>query len=156
MICPCEGKEGAEILVDYCAGTLDPHRAARFDRHIQACGECRRLVEAQRDIWKTLDRWTPEAVPLDFDARLYARIAQEQAAPQWRQWWRRIFRPALPYAVWKPAVSMAAAGAVLAVGLLVHTPDRPRDSTTRMRTEKVDIEQVEQTLDDLDMLTPRS
>ena len=133
MICPTQNRN-AEVLLDYCAGTLEPARAAEFATHIDACGDCRRVVETQRQVWGALDAWTPLEVSPDFDARLYARIAREQAAPQWRRWF------------WKPAVPLALACAVLAVGFLVRTPNE----------DKLDIQQVERTLEDLDMLTPLS
>ena len=154
MICPTATKS-VEILLDYCAGTLESARAAEFAKHIEVCDGCRRVVEAQRGVWGALDGWKPVEVSPEFDARLYARIAQEPAAPQWRRWLREIFRPAVPYPLWKPAVPLAAACAALAVGFLVHTPN-PGDTSKQIRAEKVDIEQVERTLEDLDMLTPLS
>jgi anti-sigma factor RsiW len=154
MICPSATKS-VEILLDYCAGTLDPGRTAEFGKHIHACDSCRRVVEAQRGVWSALDGWTPVQVSSDFDARLYARIARETAAPPWKRWLREIFRPAVPYPLWKPAVPLAAACGALAVAFLVHSPN-PGDTSKPIRTEKVDIEQVERTLEDLDMLTPLS
>ena len=133
MICPTQNKN-AEVLLDYCAGTLEPARTAEFATHIEACGDCRRVVEAQRQVWGALDAWTPLEVPPDFDARLYARIAREKRALPWGRWF------------WKPAVPLALACAVLAVGSLVRTP----------KEDKVDIQRVERTLEDLDMLTPLS
>ncbi|SRR5712691_13209791 len=152
MICPTASKS-VDILLDYCAGTLEPARAAEFAAHIEACDGCRRVVEAQRAMWGALDGWTPVEVSPDFDARLYARIAQEQAAPPWRRWLRAIFRPSVPYPFWRPAVGLAAACAVLAVGFLVRVPN-PGDTSKQIRADNVDIEQVERTLEDLDMLTP--
>jgi len=157
MVCPTKTKKSAEILLDYCARTLTPPQQAEFEKHMQDCADCRLLVEAQRDLWETLERWTPaEACPdvsPDFDARLYARIAQEDAAPWWKQWWRRMSRPSAGYSFWKPAVPLAAACAVLAVGLVLHAP-KPQDSSPQIHNERVDIEQVEKTLEDLDLLTP--
>src|SRR5580704_2245694 len=121
MICPTETAND-EILVDYCAGTLDTDRAAEFARHMQACEACRRVVEAQSEVWGALDSWTPVEVSPDFDARLYARIAQESAAPPWKQWLRGILPPAVPFPLWQPAVPLAAVCAVMAAGLLVHAP----------------------------------
>ena len=155
MICPMNTKGGAEILVDYCAFRLDPARAAEFEKHMEGCPDCRRAVEGQRGVWQTLEHWTPAEISPDFDARVYARIAQEEAAPRWRQWWLRMFHPAVPVPLWKPAVSLAAAGAVLALGLVVGIPNLG-DAGSGMRSEKVDIDQVEKTLEDLDMLTPLS
>jgi anti-sigma-K factor RskA len=155
MICLSKMREGAELLLDYCAGTLESTRRVEIDGHIESCTECRRMVEAQRDIWRTLDQWTPPDVAPDFDRRLYARIAEEQAAPWWSRWTRRLFQPAIPVPVWKPVVSLAAACAVLAVGLMVHTPDAG-DAAKQIRADNVDIEQVANTLDDLELLTPAS
>jgi anti-sigma factor RsiW len=138
--------EKDEILLDYCAGTLEPARAAEVREHIEGCADCRRLVEAQRDVWSALDRWTAVEVSPDFDARLYARIAREQAKPAWIEWLRPL---------WKPALPLAVACAVLVVGFLVRTP-RAVDNSPQVRADKIDIEQVEKTLEDLDMLTPSS
>jgi len=152
MICPILTKESAEILVDYCAGTLDPGRAAEFEKHSEECADCRRLIEAQREVWERLGGWKPGAVSPDFDSRLYARIAQEEAAPRWSQW-RRFLQPAAPYSIWKPVLPLAAACAVLAIGFLIRMPNS-RDGAKQVSAENVDIEQVEKTLEDLDMLTP--
>jgi anti-sigma-K factor RskA len=166
MDCIKKSKQGAEILTDYCAGILDPAVAAAIDTHIEQCAECREMVEAQRVVWEMLDAWTPLEVSRNFDARLYARIADERASPAWRQWLGRVFRPATPYRLWKPAVSLAAAAAVLALALVVgvpdrtpfaHTPPSAFKSTTVQAaagSEEVDLQQVQQALDDLELLTP--
>jgi hypothetical protein len=60
--------------------------------------------------------------------------------------------PALPYALWKPA-ALAAACAVLAVGFLVHVP-QPAKTIPQMSTDRVDIEQVANALEELDVLMP--
>src|SRR5690349_2935384 len=121
MECIKKMKDGADVLVDYCSGTLNGPRAAEIVKHIADCGDCRQLVEAQRELWRTLDQWAPPEVSQTFDARLYARIEQEESAPVWKKWARRILQPAVPVAVWKPAVSLAAVSAMLAVGLMVET-----------------------------------
>jgi anti-sigma factor RsiW len=153
MMCPIKAEESAEILLDYCAQKLEPARVAELEKHIETCGDCRAFVAAQTEVWEALDRWTPAEVSPNFDARLYARIAEHDAAPAWKQWLWSIFRPVLPLPHWKPLVSLAAACAVLALGLFVRMPDLTTPSQ-QMRSEKVDIEQVEKTLDDVDMLIP--
>ena len=109
MICPMKAKESTEILLDYCAQTLEPVRVVEFEKHLETCADCQRFAVEQRGLWETLDAWTPISVSPDFDARLYARIAREEAAPLWLQWWGRISHPAVPFVAWKPAVSLAAA-----------------------------------------------
>jgi anti-sigma factor RsiW len=154
MNCPTKRNEDAEILLDYCAQTLPPLQTAEFEVHLKQCADCSRLVEAQKEVWGALEAWTPHPVSVNFDARLYARIAQEQAAPAWQLWLRRIFQPALPYPLWKSAVPLIAACALLAVGLTVRMPNAASPVHPQLRAEKVDIEQVEQTLEDFDILTP--
>jgi hypothetical protein len=119
MDCIKNNKQGIEILMDYCAGNLDSKVAFEIDTHVRQCAECREMVEAQRTVWDMLDAWTPPEVSENFDTRLYARIAEERTLPVWRQWLDRVIRPVTPYQLWKPAVSLAAAGAVAALALLV-------------------------------------
>lgn len=153
MVCLKQSKEGAEILLDYCARVLDPACRAEVDRHLEFCAECRSMVETQTELWETLDQWRAPVVSSDFDARLYTRIAKEEAAPVWKKWTRRIFEPATPVGMWKPVVSLAAACAVLAIALTVHVPQQP-SAGPQIRADQVDIEQVAKALDDLDLLTP--
>jgi anti-sigma-K factor RskA len=159
-----------DMVVDYCAGVMDAEHLAEFERHIAHCDECARMVEAQRTVWESLDQWgqadVPEVSP-DFDARLYARIAHEQKAPAWRRWLNSLLPPA-PGSVWKPAISVLAACAVLAIGLrtagwmdlaMLRGP-QPGQNTAQMESDHadthVDIEQVANALDELDLLMPAS
>jgi len=155
MECLTSTKSGAEILLEYGSGTLEPGKAVEIDRHIENCESCRRLVAAQRDVWERLGQWTAPAVSTDFNARLYARIAKENQAPRWRHWMQQWTRPALPYALWKPA-AVAAACAALAVALLVHEPRATETNphSAQMEGGRVDIEQVANTLDEMDVLMP--
>jgi hypothetical protein len=161
MNCPTKRNEDAEILLDYCAQTLSPVQKAEFEIHLKQCADCSRIVDAQNEVWGSLDAWTPPPVSANFDARLYARIAQEQVAPAWQTWLRRVFQPPVPYSLWKSAVPLGAACAVLALGLALRTPDAmdaPAHPSpvypSMVHADKVDIEQVEQTLDDIDILMP--
>jgi hypothetical protein len=154
MNCPTKRNEDAEILLDYCAQTLSPLQTAEFELHLKQCADCSRLVEAQQEVWGALEAWTPPPVSINFDARLYARITQEQAAPAWRQWLSRIFQPPLPYPFWKSAIPLTAACALLTVTLYVRTPDAATVPQPQLHADKVDIEQVEQALEDFDILTP--
>src|ERR1700722_15815065 len=154
MNCPTKRNEDAEILLDYCAQTLSPLQTAEFEIHLKQCADCSKLVDAQKEVWGALDAWTPPAVSVNFDARLYARIAEEQTVPAWQSWLRRIFQPPVPYPLWKSAVPLIAACAVLAAGLAVRMPDALDVVHPQIHTDKVDIEKVEQTLEDFDILTP--
>jgi len=157
MECLKQSKNGAETLLDYCSGALEPAATADLARHLDSCEDCRRMVAAQREVWETLDRWTAPPVSSDFNTRLYARIASENELPRWQQWIRRVTRPVVPYALWKPA-ALAAACAVLVVGFVVHTPT-PAETGAQIESQHsdsqhVDIEQVANALDELDVLSP--
>jgi anti-sigma factor RsiW len=162
MICIKDNPKGAEILTDYCASKLDPGRASELGTHLEQCAECRELVEAQKTVWEMLEVWKPVEVSPDFDAKLYARIAQDNTEPAWKRWFLRILQPAEPGVFWKPVAAVAAMGAVLSLALVVHAPfaahpvagDAAPQAQVQSHSDKIDVEQVEQALDDLDMLTP--
>ena len=149
MIALKNNKQGAEILTDYCAGTLDPVRTSELETHLQECAECRNLAEAQRAVWGMLEVWKPIEVSPDFDAKLYARIARERTESGWRRW---LF--------WKPVAALAGVGAVLALALLVRMPDSTShvqsdpSRQVQISSEKIDVDQVEQALEDMDLLAP--
>ena len=158
MICLSKNKRDTAILLEYCAGTLDVERAVAIEKHARECGECRALITAQMNVWNALGELAAPEVSPDFDARLYFRIAQEEAEPAWRSGLR-----SLRILSWKPVVAGAAAAAVLAVGLSLYAPlldihklhaPKSSDASPQIRPESVDVEQVEVTLEDLDMLTP--
>lgn len=172
MNCLHKNKPGADILAEhlleeYGAGTLDPVRRAELDRHAEECAECRGLLE----VWNRLDSFEAPAVSEDFDQRLYARIAAEKQLP----WWRRIVLPSASAwrpswrNVWRPALPLAAACAVLVMALMVRDPDAvpgatssaakvattdPVKQATVEPVKNSDVDQLVQALDDLELLSP--
>jgi len=147
MDCPIKTQEHTEWLLDYAAGRLRGERLAQLVGHAETCGDCARFVTAQRVLWNALDRWEPEPVSMDFDRRLYRRIEAGKAA----FWIRRLFCPLQPF--WRPAVPLAAACLLIVASVMLHKPQAviaPVDPAVRV--EKIEPEQVERTLDDLEML----
>ena len=136
MICLSKNEQGAELLTGYLAKTLDTADWAELEAHFRECDECRGLVTA----WERLEEFSAPEVSPEFDARLYARIAAEAAR---QPWWRRL--------LWRPAVPLVAAGALVAVALFMQFPRTPDAPPQPSKTE---IEQVVQAVDDLDLLTP--
>ncbi|HLH42468.1 MAG TPA: hypothetical protein VKV74_05755 [Bryobacteraceae bacterium] len=147
MTCLRYNPRGAEILMDYCAGKLDAIRSAEWEAHFRQCAACRERLDAHRAVWEALDEWKPVEISPDFDAKLYGRIAAEATQPWWRQFLAKPLAPAL------------AAAAVLAL-VVARAPEmrstdaRPQISTTAPPGERIDLQQVQQALDDMDMLTP--
>jgi anti-sigma factor RsiW len=148
MNCLQNDPRGAEILMDYCAGKLDAIRSVEWETHFHECAACRERVDAHRRVWEALDEWKPVEVSPDFDARLYGSIAAEAG----RLWWRRILA--------KPLVPIVAAAAMLALVVarmpeLRSTPQpRAVKTTAAPAGQRIDLQQLEQALDDMDMLTP--
>jgi anti-sigma-K factor RskA len=141
MICLSENEQGADLLAGYLAKTLDADGMAEMDRHIRECADCRGLVS----VWERLDEFAAPEVTAGFDARLYARIAAEGAK---RLGWRRLWRNGLL----RPVAPLAVAAAAVAALVLYLQPVRTPDASKQ--TNKSEIEQVAQAVDDLDLLTP--
>jgi anti-sigma factor RsiW len=83
MRCPLGFDQSAELIVGYCARTLDPDNAAAFERHIDFCAECREAAAIQKAVWVALDEWRELPVSPDFDRRVFQRIPEAEK----RGWW---------------------------------------------------------------------
>jgi hypothetical protein len=145
MQCPVRNAEHAEILLDYCAGKLPPETLASFDLHKETCAECQDFCARQQAAWTALDVWEPEPVSENFDRALYARIEAFESRSWWKRW------------AWRPALSLGAACAAMAVALFIQTPvHQPKAAAPAMhdttRVETLEPEQLERTLEDLEML----
>lgn len=141
-------KADSEILVDYCAGRLPAEEAAEVERHTSGCATCNSFVRAQMMLWEDLDGWPAPPVSEQFDSKLYARIGELEAGG-WRRWLANILG-------WRRAYALATVCAAILVAFVVYSPtDRakvaePTQETTR--AESIEPEQVERTLEDLEML----
>jgi len=148
MHCPTTTGNEAEVLVAYTSGTMTPAEQEAFELHMAGCAGCRQLAAAQKTVWSALDAWTLPPVSDEFDRSLHARIAEEARLPWWkRQWGGFSFS-------WKPAIPVAVACAALAGAFLLHVPaiDNAPATLPAVQTQKIDADQVERALDDMDML----
>ena len=150
MDCPLQSENTLDILLDYSAGKLDRVRAAQFEQHQLVCAECSAFLAGQTDVWQTLDVWEPEPVSADFNRRLWQRIDAETSAP-----WYRKLADALRMGAWKPAIPLTAAVLLVTAGFMLdHQSARP--VTPAMETaggvSVIDADQVEKTLDDIQLL----
>ncbi len=143
MLCPIQSGDNAQYLLDYCARRLEPESAGLLERHARQCPKCAELIAAQRTVWAALDSWQVSEAADDFDQRLYRRIEQRRT-PAIVDW----ITPVSPVR-WRPAYSVAAACVILLAGFLLRGPDIAPTLDDR---RPVDIEQLERTLEDLDML----
>ena len=142
--CPQKNDDGVELIIAYAARALDPADERAFERHLESCASCREMAAAQRAVWSALDDLPPLPVSPNFNAKLYERIAAEQQSP----WWQRLIRADWS---WRPAMPVAAAGAVLMIAFLVK--DTGSSLTPQQQAQPMlQIEQVERALDDMEML----
>jgi anti-sigma factor RsiW len=145
MNCPIEERH-PEILVAYVAGELAAETARALERHVGGCAACRPVVAGQSAVWKTLDAWGAPPVSPDFDRRLYRRIDEDARRP----WWERLVRPFRLMPLRQVLPLTACAGLLLVAGLLLQNPGII--APVAEHREAVRANQVENTLDDLDLL----
>jgi hypothetical protein len=144
MNCPIKTQENNEWLLEYSAGRLGREHAAVLGQHLEGCAECRRFVEEQRVVWNVLGEWEAQDVSPHFNRRLYQKIDQSQPFT----WLNRLLQP-----LWRPVVPLAAACLLIVAGVALHIPVTPLNpDRAQARVESVEPEQVERTLDDLQML----
>ena len=152
MQCPLKSKQGAEILLDYSSGRLTPDVLAMFQSHMELCVDCRAFATAQSATWEALDIWEPMPIPADFDRKLYARIDQYEKSGWWTKLWQR--------SIWQsgsfgPSMPIATACVTLAVGVMLYLPmnNKPAVDLTspQIKIESSDLEQIETTLEDIEM-----
>jgi anti-sigma factor RsiW len=150
MQCPLKTAHDCALLLQYCADKLPADEAAAFERHIAVCQECSRAAADQHRVWSALETWEAAPVSVDFDRALYARIEQHYR----RSWWHRLRVQMAAGFGWKPAVSVAAACVTVIAAIVISVPDRtpwkPLEESSRIET--LELEQVERTLEDLEML----
>lgn len=147
MRCPIETQENAELLLAYCARRLDLETAAVLEHHMESCPACRTFHENQKAVWRALDLWEAMPVSDDFDRRLYNRIETE-GSPLWR----RLLRPLQPLLA-RQSIPLAAAACLLVMaGILLEHPGNLTTPVPPTRAEVVQAEQVERTLEDLELL----
>ena len=149
MRCPIETDENAEILLAYCARRLDPETKAILERHMAVCPACRSFQEGQQTVWEALDAWDTPPVSADFDRKLYQRIETEGGP----SWWQRLVSPFQPMLIRQGLPLAAAACLLVMAGMIAQRPREPIAPVhTVVRGETVPAEQVERTLDDIELL----
>ncbi|HVN05560.1 MAG TPA: zf-HC2 domain-containing protein [Bryobacteraceae bacterium] len=135
-----------EMLVAYAAGQLDQEAVAAFEEHLSGCPECSATAADQMAVWQALDVWETPSVSPDFNRRLYHRIETEMRL----SWWERLTRPFHPLVLRRILPLTATAALLLMAGLILERPAAVAPATKG--AEAVRAEQVERTLEDLELL----
>jgi hypothetical protein len=134
------------LLLSYSARKLNPESTAILEAHMEVCPQCREFRDGQRALWEALDQWEARPISADFNRRLYRKIEEQERLG----WWGRIFGAGRPMFL-RPALPLAATAClVLAAGFIID-PGRivtPAGETPQVR----EVEQVERTLEDMEML----
>jgi anti-sigma factor RsiW len=146
MNCPLQKLETRDILLDYAAGRLDAVRATGLERHMAMCSRCAAFRMEQTAVWDALDAWHPAPVSMDFNRRLWHRIDAANVP------WYRALGDSLRYSSWKPAIPLAAAVVVIATGFLLDHPGAKVSPVPGVSVSMTEADQVEQTLDDIQLL----
>ena len=146
MHCPMADTRQTETLLAYVSGRLASPAALEIEQHAADCAACAAFLKEQKAVWEALDSWKAPAVSAGFDQGLYRRIEQAEDGG----WWSRL-RPGWRVPFPRRTLAVAAACAVVLVAVLLQ-PHAKIIAPGEARGEKLDIEQLEKTLEDLDML----
>jgi anti-sigma factor RsiW len=149
MHCLMKSQEEAALLLDYCAGRLNDSSAREVQRHMAECVACSEFVAGQQALWNVMNNWPAPPVSTDFDLGLERRIREADSSSWIERAWHGL-RPAFA----RPALALAALCMVMVAGLLLQNPRTgvaPADDS-HVRVEKIEPEQVERALDDMQML----
>jgi anti-sigma factor RsiW len=146
MKCPIASRENLEWLLDYGTPRMAAGQAAALERHLTNCAACREMVASRRAVDSALDLWEAPGVSPAFNRQLYQRI-QQQA--RWRD---RLWEPFRWLVAWR-GIPAAAAGCLIVAALIVTPrimPDRPASVPEQPPVIRVDSQQPEQVVRDLD------
>jgi anti-sigma factor RsiW len=135
------------MLVAYAAGELDLETVRALEQHLGGCVACRSKAADQATVWKALDAWEAPPVSPDFNRRLYGRIDQAVSL----SWWERLTRLFNPMPLRQALPLTATAALLLMAGLLLQHDGALAPAVAPQR-QTVRADQVESTLDDLDLL----
>lgn len=152
MTCPLQ-TGNADVLLDYCARSLDAERKAMLEKHMESCADCREMAGAQSQIWSAMDAFEAETISADFDRKLYTRIEEMERVSAWERFWAPVRNYLQGQPAWRPVLSIAAASAVLVVVFVVRGDvPQPVIEPSGAIIDVRDVEQAEHVLEDLEML----
>jgi hypothetical protein len=101
-------------------------------------------------VWEALDAREPMPVSIDFNRRLWQKIDAMESAP----WYERLAE-SMRMAHWKPAFTLALATLIVAAGFMLDHPGGRAPvagGSSGADVSATEAEQVEQTLEDLQLL----
>lgn len=152
MKCPTQNEETAGVLLEYCSGRLKGQALQGLARHVAVCEACGEFVAGQQKVLALLDAWESAPIGQAFDRRVFERID----AYERQSLWHRIVEAAHQL-MQRPIVPVVAAACVVLVATAVVElrpvqTQHQEKQLTGAAVERVDFEQVERTLEDLEML----
>ena len=130
-----------------------------FLAYLAKSPECRAMYEQQEALWEALDLWEPIEPSAEFDQRLYQRIERSRengiaAAWGWPsrplEWITAARSSAGPSLAWTLAALL-----LVASGIVSYQPRSGPDGVAARAPRLVEaefVEQIDQTLDDIEML----
>ncbi len=150
MNCPLLAEDTTDVLLDYSAGRLDAKRTAMLETHMLSCVRCAAFRAEQTEVWAALELWEPEPVSMGFNRSLWQKIEESASA----SWYRKLV-DALRFGAWKPVFPLAAAVFVVAAGFVFDHQGTGTPAPGILNGSGVsmnEVDQVEKTLDDLQLL----
>ena len=135
--CKLNERDRAEIL-------LGQHTS-----HLADCPSCAEAFARQSELWKILDAWDMPPVSSGSNRSLYAKIDAAAAAP-WYERWASAIKPVFA----QPSFAIGMAAVVIVGGFFFDhsAPSVKPVANPAVQVSTTEAEQVEKTLEDLEML----
>lgn len=142
-----------EMILDPSRRPLPGSREHQaFLAYLESSPECRTMYEQQEAVWEALEMWAPVEPSAGFDHSIYGRIPQRPM--QSVRWWGGLLAEWI--GPWRPGLAAGLAALLLIAGMIVSYQPRAevQSSATALSagTESEYLEQIDQTLDDIEML----
>ncbi len=114
------------LISEYADGQLAPRRGDQVQAHLAHCPACAQLAQDFRAMRGLLRGLPKSETSSDFEAALTARLAQTRPASPAVARMRRLSSARLaPPSLWRPALALAAAAAVVAGVAFFPSPQIP-------------------------------
>jgi hypothetical protein len=159
MNCPSGSQSGEASLIDYVAGKVRGPAGVELRVHIEQCRHCSSYVAQQQSVWQMLGEWEPEFESSNFSGAFSERSLAERLALMPPEPWLARTAGSIAAGKLKPAFTVTALTALLAIGVYLRSPSAPAGNLLphsvapkAQFVSPVEADQIDRAIADLQLL----